>query len=87
MVLDDGFTFSANDPSLPVVTNATSEIVVSAYRKVSAGTVAKEKAFLAERPTAQQYAGAALMLAGVVASQVLQPAKAELAAEVTSRER
>jgi drug/metabolite transporter (DMT)-like permease len=44
-------------------------------------------AFLAERPTAQQYAGAALMLAGVVASQVLQPAKAELAAEVTSRER
>jgi drug/metabolite transporter (DMT)-like permease len=43
--------------------------------------------FLHERPTAQQYAGAALMLVGVVASQVLQPAKAELAAEVTSRER
>ena len=44
-------------------------------------------AFLAERPTGQQYAGAALMLAGVVASQVLQPAKAELADEVTSRGR
>jgi drug/metabolite transporter (DMT)-like permease len=31
--------------------------------------------FLHERPTAQQYAGAALMLVGVVVSQVVQPAK------------
>jgi drug/metabolite transporter (DMT)-like permease len=31
--------------------------------------------FLSERPTAQQYAGAALMLVGVVVSQVVQPAK------------
>ena len=36
--------------AIEVVTNATSQIVVSAYRKVTAGTVAKEKAFLAERP-------------------------------------
>ena len=35
-------------------------------------------AFLSERPTGQQYAGAALMLAGVVVSQVFQPQKAEL---------
>jgi drug/metabolite transporter (DMT)-like permease len=34
--------------------------------------------FLSERPTAQQFAGAGLMLAGVVVSQVFQPKKAEV---------
>lgn len=34
--------------------------------------------FLTERPDAQKYAGAALMLAGVVVSQVIRPADADL---------
>jgi drug/metabolite transporter (DMT)-like permease len=34
--------------------------------------------FLSERPTAQQFAGAGLMLAGVVVSQVFQPKKADV---------
>ena len=34
--------------------------------------------FLAERPTGQQFAGAGLMLAGVVVSQVFQTKKAEV---------
>lgn len=34
--------------------------------------------FLSERPTGQQFAGAGLMLAGVVVSQVFQPKKAEV---------
>jgi len=43
--------------AIEVVTNATSRIVVSAYRKVSASTAAKEKAFLAERPLVIRQAG------------------------------
>jgi hypothetical protein len=46
--------------AIEVVTNGTSQIVVSAYRKVSAGTVAKEKAFLAERPVVMKQAGSEL---------------------------
>ncbi|MEY3025689.1 MAG: hypothetical protein RLZZ238_586 [Planctomycetota bacterium] len=37
--------------------------------------------FLSERPTMQQFAGAALMLAGVVVSQVIQPERAELTSD------
>lgn len=51
--------------AIEVVTNATSQIVVSAYRKVTAGTVAKEKAFLAERPVVMKQAGSELEVKAV----------------------